>query len=126
MMTLDVNYLTCPNKESAEVIAILVERSQMVLQRPGRLVYEIGTVQCPGISIEDEIGTEGWAAIWRAVEHLLAASGKVATLHSKRKQMRTGRREDLKAIWNFVPYYQQHFERFWRISGATNTEVSET
>ena len=106
--TLDVNYLRCHNKQSAEVIAALVERSQTMLQHPRRLVqgdWEVGTIQCPKIYIVDEIGAEGWAAIRRAVEHLLAASGKVATLDSERKAMIAGRREDLKAIWNIVPYW---------------------
>ena len=105
--TLDVNCFGCQNKESAEALAVLVEQSQTVLQHPvqGDLSLSYGTVQCPRIFIEDEIGAEGWAAIRRAVEHLSAVSGKKTTLDSKRTAMIAGRREDLRAIWDIVPYW---------------------
>ena len=56
--------------------------------------------------LEDEIGAEGWEGwsdISTAVEHLSAAFEKEVCLVCDRKfMMRTGRRGDLKAIWDKV------------------------
>ena len=91
---LDVDFLYCENKKTAEAIATLVERSESVMQD----VED----SCITIFIEEEIKAEGWAAIRRAVEHLSAAFGKVIFLSCTRKSMTAGRKEDLKAIWENV------------------------
>ena len=91
---LDVDYLYCENKKTAEAIATLVERSETVMQDAEDLFFTI--------VIEEDIKVEGWAAIRRAVEHLSAAFEKVIFLCCIRKSMTGGRKEDLKAIWENV------------------------
>ena len=83
----------CENKETAEAIARLVERSQTVSNGADNLFW---------IFIEGDLGIEGWSAIRRAVELLVVAHGKEIFLDSTRKSMISGRRDDLKAIWDTV------------------------
>ena len=84
---LDVDDFRCDNKEGAEAIATLVERSETMMQDLD-----------PSIFVEEEIGAEGWSAIRRAIDHLSDAFGKEIYLHSDRKSLMAGKREDLKAI----------------------------
>ena len=91
---LDVDFFQCYNKETAEAIATLVERSETVMQ----------DVEDPVIFIyiEKEIKAEGWSAIRRAVELLSATFGKEIWLEAVRKSIVAGTREDLRAIWDNV------------------------
>ena len=89
----DVQDFRCETKEDAKAFAALMERSQTVWQGADNLFF---------IFVEGDIGVEGWAAIRRAVELLLAAHGKEIYLDSTRKTMNAGKREDLKAIWEIV------------------------
>ena len=54
----------------------------------------------------EEIGTEGWVTILRAVKHLAEMFGKEVFLASDTKTMGAGRREDLKAIWDQVSQWE--------------------
>ena len=89
---LAVYHFVCKDKETADAIAVLLERTHTV---------EIfgGDFWRSSIFIEGEIGTEGWSSIRRAVDHLATAVGKdTIILFSSRTLMREGGRDDLKAI----------------------------
>ena len=85
---LDVQDFGCANKESADAVAALMEKSQAM---PSNESW---------IFIYEDIGTEGWSAVRRAAETLARRFGKEVKLDSDRKAMGGGRKEDLKAIWN--------------------------
>ena len=118
---LDVDEFQCHNKESAEAIATLVERSQ--------------TVNSDGVNhsflfIEDQIEAEGWSAIRRAVELLSGAFGKEIYMTSTRK-LREGRKCDLKAIWDNVRNWDlngddgDRFLEFWGSGGGVGWKGEE-
>ena len=116
---LDVRGFVCESKESAEAIATLVEQCLAVTEEnPLRICMgwglveevdeETGEVVDLPMSTE-EIGTEGWATILRAVKHLAPMAdyfGTEIALLSDTKTMGTGRREDLKAIWDNVSKWE--------------------
>ena len=118
---LGVDEFQCHNKESAEAIATLVERSQ--------------TVNSDGVNhsflfIEDQIEAEGWSAIRRAVELLSGAFGKEIYMTSTRK-LREGRKCDLKAIWDNVRNWDlngddgDRFLEFWGSGGGVGWKGEE-
>ena len=112
---LDIHGLVCESKESAEAIATLVEQSQAVTEENSLRICmgwglvevedETGEVVDLPISTE-EIGTEGWATIQRTVKHLAERFGTEISLLSDTKTMGTGKREDLKAIWDDVSKWE--------------------
>ena len=70
-------------------MASLVEQSQTTVGGPHVL----------GIHVKEEIGAEGWTAIWRAVEYL----GRFrCTLVSERAATVSGRKKDMMAIWEVI------------------------
>ena len=112
---LDVQGFVCDNKESAEAIATLVEQCQALTEEdPLRICMGWGFVEDEdedGDPIDlpidtEEIGTEGWATIGRAVKHIFDTFRKEVTLLSDTKTMGTGTREDLKAIWDNVSKWE--------------------
>ena len=94
-------HVTCSNRESAESLANLVEQTQTVMLPP--LTWQ-DAAGCHYLSIE-EVGTEGWAAVRRAVERLANTLGRRLLVNSQRQGMAAGRREDLRAIWDAIPFW---------------------
>ena len=80
--------VTCSNRESAESLANLVEQTQTVMLPP--LTWQ-DAAGCHYLSIE-EVGTEGWAAVRRAVERLANTLGRRLLVNSQRQGMAAGRR----------------------------------
>ena len=129
---LDVQGLICENKESAEAIATLVEKCQAVTEEYIlRICMGWGFVEDEdkdGDPVDlpiftEEIGTEGWAIIGRAVKHILDTFGKEVTLLSDIKTMGTGKREDLKAIWDNVSRWEvEGYGGTFRFSKALDGE----
>ena len=89
--SLRIQFVTCNTKEAAEAWASLLERSQTVVS--------FGPWEAIVVSIEGELGPEGWVAIWRGVELLLATGGRDIMVHSTRKYMAAGRKEMSTEEW---------------------------
>ena len=115
MKKLDVDVLVCDSQESAKTIVTLVEQCQEVTEEnPVKISMGWGLVEVEdedGDLVDlpagtEEIGTEGWVTILRAVKHLAEKFGKEVFLASDTKTMGAGRREDLKAIWDQVSQWE--------------------
>ena len=89
----------CKNKESAEMYATLIERTETFVFPH---VYQ---------SIKGEIGAEGWGAMRRAAEYMSAAGVRFIQVSTDREAMGTGRKEDLKAIWDIASFWGVQFEK---------------
>ena len=76
-----------------------------------------------GIVIEGEVGSEGWAATRRAVEHLSATLGRKIIVKSEGKVMHVGRRQDLRAIWGNISMWEVYSD-VWSL-GFDKNEVGE-
>ena len=89
--------MVCRNRETAEAI-----------EKVARLVH---ASDYSHIRVAGEIGAKGWTAIRRAVEHLAAPPSAVERirLSSRQRAMGAGRKEDLKAIWAQVYYWNVYF-----------------
>ena len=101
--SLEVDDVRCFSKEDAEAIATLVEQSETVGTSIDYLFMIF--IEEEEEEEEEEIGTEGWSAIRRAVEALSAVHGKKIRLRSERNVMLAGERNDMKAIWEGVAYW---------------------
>ena len=91
--SLRIQFVTCNTKEAAEAWVSLLERSQTVVS--------FGPWEAIVVSIEGELGPEGWAVIRRGVQRL-TATGVYIKVRSTRKYMAAGRKQDMKAIWDIV------------------------
>ena len=81
----DVSRLFCNSSESAEAISTLMQLCQRV------------DVQDAIFTIKVDIGTEGWAALGKALSWK-----SVGWIESDKVHMASARKEDLKAIWEGV------------------------
>ena len=82
---------SCMNKEMAEAFYALAQKCW--------------TGIFTTLSIQHEIGEDGWTAIRKAIQHLGRIVPRYDILASK-KAMVGGRREDLKAIWDNLSFWR--------------------